>query len=372
MTSAITSQTGLTLESLNAAALKRLASAEGPCITIVVPSRHPGSREGSRRNQMLALTQSAADQLRSKKIATSNGDLTDPLKELASAQELEAGGPGFIVFRSSDLFGFFSLTREHPASAVADHHFQLAPFLAEVVLPAEIFVLSFSRKNLRLYRCSGPNCERVELPPSVPDSVEAAEGFEPAEHEANRSTGGPGANGGMGRVHFGTLSDREAAGEYLNYFIAVVDRGLRDLLGGKPLLLSGVHEELSAYRRVARYEHILEAEISCKADYSPLSELAASAANAVDAHYRARAEKEVAAWRNMPDRTHVASGIEDVLRVARLGRIHKLFVADPPTTEAADLAMINATIALTLRTGGDVLTLAPERLTEGMGAVLRY
>lgn len=360
-------QPGLALETLDATALKKLASSEGPCITIVIPPRHPGSQEGTRRNQLLGQVQAAAEQLKAKGIDA--GNLLSPLEDLLVAPAIDAGGPGFVIFRAPDVIGRFRTLREHPPNAVVGHYFRLAPFIPEVALPAEFFLLGFGRKNLRLYRCAAGECEKIDLPAGVPASVEAAEGFDAAEYEANRSFGGP---SGSGRVHFGTLSDREAAGEYLNYFIAVVDRGLRPFLAGKPLFLSGVHEELNAYRRVAHYEHILAPEIDGNTEFVPVSELAAQAAKALEADYRMSTEKALAAWREMTDRTRVASGAVDVLRAAREGRIHKLFIPTTETVETADMAEINSAVAQTLRNGGEVLAVPPANLPEVLAAVLRY
>jgi len=284
--------------------------------------------------------------------------------------DLETGGPGFVIFRSQEINERFQNLREHPASASAGPHFKLAPFIPEVTLPSELFVLGFGRKNLRLYHCSGAHCRKVELPEDVPESVEAAERARPGDRQGSLIADVH-EEGGTG-VHSGGLGDREGAGDYLHYFILEVDRGLRDTLAGKPLLLTGVHEELNAYRRTARYEHILAAEISGSTEYVPLPEIGAQAAKALEEEHQAAAEKAVTAWREMTDRSRVASGLREVLRASREGRVHKLFIPAVEPGDPADTDQVDAAVAETLRHSGDVLAVPPASLPEVIGAVLRY
>lgn len=351
---------------LSAAALKQVVSAEGPWFTLVLPAHRPGSGAGARRAQFESLIQTAAASLQAKKSVVSA--MAEPLKELANSAELEAGGPGIVVLRSPNVKEQFSLRRDHPPQAWAGMYPALAPFIPEITLPTDFFVLGFARKNLRLYQCTNGRCQALDLPAGVPDSVESAEAFKPSEHEAGRAASGP-DSGGTG-VHFGTLSDREAAGEHLHYFITTVDRGLREALAGKPLLLTGVHEELSAFRRFSRYEHLMDGEIPGSTEALSLPELAARATREVEQEHRTQAEKAVAAWREMTDRTRAAGGSKEVLRAAREARVHRLFI--PETPESGDTEHVNAALAMTLKNGGSVTVAPVEALPEGLAAILRY
>jgi hypothetical protein len=179
----------------------------------------------------------------------------------------------------------------------------------------------------------------------------------------------------MGGVKFGTLSDREAAGEYLHNFFTVVDRGLRPVLGGKPLLLAGVHEEAAAYRQAARYEPILEREIPGGVDFLSPREIAERAAEASLAHYNALGERVYAECLEWKDRSRVLEGPQEALRAAAQGRVHRLCVrAHVPLTDPAEEGLINAAAVETLRTGGEVFVLPPASMPAARPAValLRY
>ena len=353
---------------LDPAAMKRLASEGGPCITIAVPPRHPGAAEGSRNNQIRSLVHAAQEQLNARDRAGQWSGLLDAILELAGAEGMEAGGRGFVIFRTPSLLERYETLDNHPACAVVGDHFLLAPFIPDAFTPRDYFILGLSRKRLGLYRCGNGECRKLELPAAVPASIEAAEGFDPMEYEAGRSGGA----GGDGTVHFGTRTDRDTAPQYLKYFFDAVDRELGKCLEGKPLLLAGVHEEVSAYRLNSRYKHIPAAEIRGNVESLPLKELAARAAEAFGREYQEAGEEVLTAWHELKDRNQTVLGIADVLRVARQGRIHKLCVA-ARAEEDADLASsVNAAVALTLANGGNIFSVTADRLPQSLAAILRY
>jgi hypothetical protein len=179
----------------------------------------------------------------------------------------------------------------------------------------------------------------------------------------------------MRGVTFGTLSDREAAGEYLHHFFLLVDRGLTPVLAGKPLLLAGVHEEVSAYRRAANYRPILEPEISGSIEYLALDELARRAAGAALAHYHKLGERVFAEYREMNNRHRTLGDVREVLRAATQGRVHQLCLrAHTALRDATGEDLLNAAAVETLRTGGEVFVLPETSMpaTEPAAAILRY
>jgi hypothetical protein len=246
-------------------------------------------------------------------------------------------------------------------------------------------VLGLSRKHLRLFEYSHGECRDLELPAGVPASLEAAGGFDQPDHDLqNRSAAGFSA-GAMAGVQFGTLSDREAAGEYRNHFFGLVDRGLKPILAARPLLLMGVREEIVAYRRVAKCGEILSPEISGNTDFLTLSGIAARAADAAQMHYDLLAERAFAEYREMPERRRTLDDVRQALQAAAAGRVHQLFVRAGaevigPMEPALDSVyadgedLVNAAVMETLRTGGDIFVLPEEKLpaTSPVAAVLRY
>lgn len=374
-TTMTTSTLSATSGILDSHAMKFLAGCRGPCITIIVPAHHPGAQEGSRRALVHALVRKAGEEMASSRFGGRVTELLAPLEEIAEESDVEGGGAGFAIFRSAETTARYYLPGNPAEKIVVGDHFYLAPFVTDAFAPHEFFALGLSRKHLRLFRYVNGEAQEIALPASVPASLEAAGGFDQPDH--NLSTGsyaGPSV-GNMRGVHAGTLSDREALPEYVHHFFTLVDRGLKSTLAGKPLLLMGVQEELAAYRRVAKYAHILTSDWVGNTDFFSPVEVASRAAEAVRTHCNLLAERVLAEYREMPDRGRTAGDVSTVVRAAADGRVHRLCVraqTEFPGPHGEDL--INTAILETLRAGGEVFVLPQDKMLAGepLAAILRY
>jgi len=352
-----------------------------------IPDHHPGAQAGSRTTLVRDMVQRVAALLQQSKTLRVNAvDLLEPLAAFAETNELEAGGPGFAVFRSPQFLEIFTLPGTAADSVTVASHFALLPLLERVYTPQDLYILGLSSKHLRLWRYRHGTCENVPLPPAVPESVEAAGGFKAPDHDLeNRSTAGV-STGSMKAVHFGTLSDREAAGEYLYHFMGLIDQGLKATLNGAPLLLAGVHEEVASYRRASCYPHLLETEVPGNVEFLALDAIARVAERAALEHYLKAGKKALAQFRETPDRGRTMGGDpHQVLRAAAAGRVHQLCVRDMAgmhgpmereldTVHLANEDLINAAAVETIRHGGEVFALPPNEMpaSSPVAAILRY
>ena len=360
---------------LDGNAMKFLAGCRGPCITIVIPSHHPGSQEGSRRALVHSLVRAATDQMARGKLAGQAEMLLAPLEGIARDSDVEAGGTGFAIFRSPDYTAKYFLPDRPVEKLVIADHFHLTPFVAGAFALREFFILGLSTKRLGLFRYLNGECQELPLPAAVPASLDAAGGFDKPDHQLeNRSASGP-STGAMRGVHVGTLSDREAFPEYLHHFFEIVDRELKRTLDGKPLLLIGVHEEIAAYRRVAKYPHIFTTDCLGNAEFLTLPDIAARAGEASRKEYQLVAERILAEHLEMSDRRRTLADVPTVLLAAAAGRVHRLCVRIG--TEIAGPGgedQINAAVVETIRNGGEVFMLPQDKMLAAhpLAAILRY
>jgi hypothetical protein len=372
---------GTVHRTLDPAALKELAAHKGPCLTMFIPDRHPGAQAGSRTALIRDMIHRVEPQLKARAAS-----LLSPLATMADTEEIAAGGPGFAIFRSPHHLEVFHLPGTTTGTLAVASHFTLLPLLERVYAPQQFYILGLSRKHLRLLRYNAGVCEEVPMPPQVPENVEAAAGLDAPDHDLeNRSTAGI-ATGSMKAVHFGTTTDREAAGEYLYHFLGMIAQGLNDTLNGAPLLLAGVHEEAAAYRRASRYPNILEAELHGNIEFLSLGEIARAAAEAAREHYLRAGQKVLAELREMPDRSRTLVGNPHrVLRAAAAGRVHRLCVREATaihgpmekeldTVHIATEDLLNAAAVETIRHGGEVFVLPSDRMpaSNPVAAILRY
>jgi hypothetical protein len=324
---------------------------------------------------MHSLFRAARERIARGELASRATELLEFLEEMAQEVRAEDGGAGFAIFRSPDYSGRYDLpNRPLPKVVIADH-FYLMPFVADAFLVQDFFVLVLSKKHLRLFRYVNWECQELPLPARVPPSLDVAGGFDQPDHDlANRSYAGP-SNGTMQGVHFGTQSDREALPEYLHHFFGSVDRELYPTLGGKPLLLMGVHEDVSAYQRAARYPYVFASGCLGSTESLTLPDITARAAEACRAHYALGARRALAEYLEISDRSRTLADIPAVLRAAREGRVHRLCVRSGSEIAGPDgQDLVNAAVVETLRTDGEVFMMAPDTMPTAhpLAAVLRY
>jgi hypothetical protein len=362
-----------TAKDLDLEGLKVMSTHTGPCITLVVPDRHPGAPEGARRNILRGLLKSVSEQLESGRLAPETPSLLEPLEEMCEDSALDTGGQGLAIFRSPGFVACYRVSSKTERLSIANH-FLLAPFVADALLPASLFVLGLSTKHLRLFRCSRHECQEIVLPEGVPKSIEAAGQFDRSERTLeNRSTAGS-STGELRRVRFGTATDRDTSGAYLHDFFETVHRGLKPLLAGRPLVLMGVQEEIAAYRRIAGTGASVLADEPGNIEFLSPAEICTRAWKAARAENLTRGEQVLTELREMPNRRHVATEAQEVLRAA----VHRLCVRVETEliapTESGNEDLVNAAIAETLRTSGEVSVLHQDCLPadQPLAAILRY
>lgn len=139
-------------------------------------------------------------------------------------------------------------------------------------------------------------------------------------------------------------------------------------------MLMGVREEIAAYQRIAGNGTQVLAGEPGNIEFLSLTEIGARARQTARAAYFERGEQVLAELREMPNRRHVATDAREVLRAATQGRVHRLCVRAETEFNTDGEDLVNAAIAETLRTSGEVFVLPQDRLPaqEPLAAILRY
>ncbi len=364
-----------TLKNLNIEDLKALARQAGPCISIQIPADQPGSGRGSRREHLRQLTHNATEGLRNLNRPAEAEQVAAALENLIGKLPVDHGGLGMTLFCAPGFEAAFETPAVREQATVASR-FHLLPHLAAAQAPQDFFILGLSQKHLRLFHYEGGRCSELPLPAEVPASLAAAGAFDTPEHTLEgRSSGGPSV-GAMRGVRFGVSGDHDSEAEYLRHFFEAVDKGLKDTLHGAPLFLAGVHEEVSLYRKAAKYPHILEAECHGNPEHSTLEQVAKHAGAGAMREYRATCER---ALRGLAEiRNKVVEPLQ-VIEAAKAGRVWQLFVAEdgrlpaPATAPAAAATyaeedVLNAAVVEGLRTGAEIFSF-PGKEIVGVGAI---
>jgi release factor family 3 len=358
----------ITSKLLNIDDLKLLSQHAGPCVTIGIPAYQPGTAGGTRHAHLRNLTQIAQEKLGHLNLPGVTDDLGTALELLAGTLDNGHGGPGVTLFCAPGFTAAYETPGVRADAVTVGDHFDLVPLVDAAQTPRSFFILGISKNKLRLFHYSNGRVEELALPASVPVSLEAAGEFDEPEHTRDsHSAAGPSV-GSLRGVRFASSGDQDSNAVYLRHFFGLVDRELKETLNGAHLFLAGVQEELSLYRKTAKYPHIFESECHGNPEHSSLDQVAKHAAAGALREYRLAAARALRALPEIRDKLTGNPGA--ILKAATEGRVRQIFVAQ----EGAPKETLNAAVAEGLRTGAEIFTYPGEDL-PGFGAiaaVLRY
>jgi hypothetical protein len=335
---------------------------------------------------MKTILRDAAHELERRRFQGPIGELLTPLEQLADNPTV-TGGSDSVIFLSPGIFRHLRLLTPTRERLVVASHPHITPLLAHLMPQREFYVVAITKKLLRLGRWYDGECAEVPLPARVPKSFEETVTFVQPDHDLqNRSPAGASASQ-VGPARFGTGAERDLVHERLHQYLQLVDRELSGFLGGAPLVLVAIAQELAAYHSVSEYPHVLAAKPTSP-EHLTWAELGERAQEAVMAARRGEAGRVLGEFRETARRDRVTSGIHEVLEAAHEGRVHKLLLEKDAEHEGLlgplfpmDSArleggqdLINTVAVETIRRRGEVYMLDPGELgvSSPIAAFLRY
>lgn len=298
---------------------------------------------------------------------------------------------GLAVLAARDFFHIFRLQRPVPELAVVADSFHIKPLLRILQSADRYQVLGISRERVRLFEGNRDVLDEVELAPGVPKTMTEALGEEITEEHLTVSSYGGSDGPAMRHGHGGRKDQVEIDAE--RYF-RLVDREVtaRHSRRSKlPLILAGLSQNQSVFRRVSHNPYLLEEGIDANPDGVSPGDLREAAWRLMEPHYRQRLgaiEEEYQLSRSQGLATEDAS---DAAAAAVAGRVAKLLVdADCELPgrinyETGDVEFVEMEQAhvddvlddlatLVAKQGGDVVVLPGDRMPTktGLAAVFRY
>lgn len=309
--------------------------------------------------------------------------LCDPRHVLRPARELlddgdawRQAGLGVALYLAPSWHDVVATPFELPELMVVGRRPSLRPLIAGHQVDQHFYILALSRNQVRLFEASRYTMRRLELdvPAGMSDALSYVEREKPqdAYHQ----------HGGNEEI------DDERVAEYLRLVDpAVVAR----LDHTSPLVLAGVEDLHRLYRRVTSYAHVLAAGVAGNHDDARQGELHDEAWRLVEPLALAFLDADLATYAERAAKGHVVVGPQDVLMAALQGRLQTLFVARDDSRwgtfssetgevrlhdgqEPDDEDLLELAAAMTLRTGGRVWALAPDRTPDGaeVAGLTRY
>lgn len=307
-----------------------------PCISIFMPTHHRAGAEIQQdpvrlRNQI----REAEHRLQKKDMSLEQiEDLLNPVQALIDNKELwEHPIDGLAILRSPDDLFTYQIPASLKEQVVIADHFYLKPLLPFLTEDVRFYVLALSQNAIRLLENTRNTVEEVELPESVPTSLDEALGYNQPDNQLqyhSSATDMTISKGGHRAAvfHGQGIGIDDTKNNLLRYF-QQVDRGLHEILHDErvPLVLAGVEYLLPIYREANTYPHLLPSGILGNPDKLRAETLHEQAWFAVEAYLQQIQQNAIARCREYINTEHTSSNVSEIVPAAYYGRVESLFVA---------------------------------------------
>ncbi len=319
---------------LNHTTFDRLATADAtPAISIYLPIEREADKHDQNRIRIKNAIANATERL------TADFGKTEPEAEemLEPAAELIADGrfsaeidDGLAIFISPDTSMVLPLPRSFDVMTLVGSHFNLKPLLPLLSHDSTFYILALSLNEVRLLRANQASAEMVELPDSVPPSLEEAMKWEDPEDRLQWHTGAPmtGAGERPATFHGHGVTGDETQKENIWAYVRQVASGLDDFLEreGNPLILAGVEYILSIFRNHSEYAHVLDTDISGNVDDFSLQELQDASAEIMNTYMHERQQDALSQLANASGTDLFTDDVDKLVAAAHYGQIDTLFI----------------------------------------------
>lgn len=384
---------GMVIDVITDQDLRALVAIEAPhCVSLYLPTPSSGSVVAEGPIRLKNLVAAARNELETRGMRKSDAeDLLGPVESMVDDTRFWARSTqGLAIFATPQDVRRFRLGGPvQEAVAVADRYW-IAPLIPFVTSGAVFYVLALSDNQVRLLR--GHQYEATELDPgTIPASKDDALGFDDREaqlHSHGADRVGPGDVSATFHGHGGA---KEFDDVDQTRFLRAVDRGLAVVVGDKtaPLVLAGVEEIVSRFRKISRHTNIVESFVAGNPERLSSAELHERALPLVASYFDVDLRRVLEVF-GSPSTPTVVS-LPEAIDAAACGRVSELLILgglrvwgtyDRETRKVdehadrrtGDCDLIDLAARETLAHGGVVFAVDPMQLPPAVpvAAVLRY
>jgi len=169
---------------------------------------------------------------------------------------------GLAIYISDSKFDVHKLPYSLDEQVYVNDHFLITPLLPMTSIDGTFTVLTASRQNLKLLRCTRESQEDI-TPGSIPTAVDEYLEIEP-EKQLQFHTGSKGQKA----MYFGHNSNEEDKMVIVEQFYREAEREITSLLNdlGDPLIVIGLNENSGIYKKVNSYNRLVETVVKQNPD----------------------------------------------------------------------------------------------------------
>jgi hypothetical protein len=386
------------MESLSNETVHQLMSkaAVAPVVTIYAPMHRSAAPPNMTEDQIRL--KNLINQAAHKLATLPNGErlakaLRRKYNELLSDRSFwDSQTDGLLICATPDFIRLFQLPIDTAEHVTVNERFHLAPIFSLLADQQSFYTLVLAQHNPRLYKADLYGLHDAGL--ELPANLETALGIDENNQKSEQGRSSSGSDGDTANFN-GRGGARDPRPEDRLHFLRMIDEQImKHADRSLPLLLAGVDAEISEYRELSKYQHILPEHLAGNYTDIPEPKLFDHALRAfrqsvvmheheavLDRYERVHGTNpQLAANDDMAAAAAAEEGRVDTL-VVGMSRFTTDSVRDnmEPTTvlefsDDNDDELVNQTAQLVWSSGGRVVNIESEKLPLNvrMHAILRY
>jgi len=368
-----------------------LASNRGTHVSLYLPTHRGGVQAREDVIRLKNLLRQAEEHLEAIGVRGPQAkELLGPARPLLEDKPFwQSQGAGLALFLTAKAFRYFRLPLRFEEIVVVADHFHVRPLLPLLTEDGRFFLLTLSKKDIRLHQCTRQGHKEVDLR-DIPKGLAEFLRFDVLEkhHQfhGGASAKAPAAGRGGGPDE---AVEKAKLLDYLRHVDTAVRKTLRD--AREPLVLAGVEYLRGLYKEANRYPNLAPEGIEGNPDGRSVDELHRLAGTLVEPHFTKARADAVHQFRQLAGTDRASKDLRAVVPAAYGGRVGLLLVAagthrwgsfDPatqaveihPEEQPGDKDLLDLIATHTLLHGGAVHAVGPEHLPDDspLAAVFRH
>lgn len=300
-----------------------------PCVSIYMPTHRTGEAvlKGDDRlllkNLLKDVKRDLGDQEYDQKTISV---LAAPIQELIDAKhDWNFRSEGLVLFISPELFMTFQLPLKFSPKTCISSAFYLVPLMPLFVDGGNFILLALELNEVKLYKVSRYSIKEIFIEEKIPSRLEDQVGY---DHE-QKSLQFRSQQQAYGEATFHGQGEgkEDRKDEILNFFRGI-DRGLSSILSAEntPLLLAGLDEQISIYKKANSYHNLFEKHLSCHPSDLSLDELQIKAWNLLEPHFGKERNEKLEMFQLYQDTERTSQQLNEIVQMAIQGRVDTLFI----------------------------------------------
>ncbi|MGO9019486.1 MAG: hypothetical protein ACLQVJ_14175 [Syntrophobacteraceae bacterium] len=233
---------------------------------------------------------------------------------------------GLSIFISKGLFRYFRLPIHFNEQLFVGRQFHLRPLAPMLHCCKRFYILTVSRKSVRLLECTEFGANEIELK-DVPQGMREALGYDEESRLLFRTVPQASSPGGVPMFH-GHGGGVESEKEDLWHYFQILKDSLHPYLREEeiPLVFAGVDYLFPMFRLVDVYKNTMNEIIEGNSDELDSQELLKRGLQVVSPYFHREREQAIGRYMDLSGGPLTSESLEEIVPSAVSGRIDTLFV----------------------------------------------